>query len=599
MIVYRRSFVISLAMTLLLLLLIGCNLGGEAAPSPTTAATTSVPTDTAALVQTETTEAPVEATTAPAPLPTPVSDVPQGRTLPIRVSAPLTELRPWDIRSRGEEYAVDLLYNGLVRLDPDLRPQPDLATSWEASTDGALITFTLQSGIQWHDGTPLTGDDVAWTLNTLRAITATNSLLADLQSVIGDARSPLTTTVVISLTQPFAPLLADLAVPILPRHLLEQRGIEGLIGLNFWDEPIGSGPFKFVERTDQGITFARNETYFRGSPNLEGVALVVASEDRVAAQALDDGTLLLAEFPPTSTTVLTPTELDADLRRGAYLENGSYFLAFNLRAERVFSDTRVRQALALAVDVPQLVRDVTGGAGQPIVSSIISGSWAFPKALSPRIPDPAAARSLLDQAGWRLPETGTVRERNGITLTAQIFVRGDDPRRVAAADRIAAAAEGIGMHLEVAPADFRSVLLAKLAPPYEFDLLLSSWANAPNSSGFPSNRFYDPDDYALFGAERIWTGPSDLREGLRNIGGFSNSEYEQAAQSARSTFDPDRRLEAIGAAQDVLMREVPYLYLWADAIPVLASPRLADSEGTLRLDTPRYLWDIERWYLTP
>jgi peptide/nickel transport system substrate-binding protein len=591
MIVYRRSFVLSLALTLLVLVLVGCELGGEAQPAATTGAATSGPAATSTSAEVEATEAPAGNTV------TPVPDVPQGGTLPIRVSTPITELRPWDLRSRGEEYAADLLYNGLVRLDPERQPQPDLAEGWEASPDGGMITFTLRSGLQWHDGTPLTGEDVTWTLNSLRAMTATNSLLTDLQSVVGGVSSPTTTTVVISLTQPHAPLLANLAVPILPRHRLEQRGLEELMGMNFWDEPIGSGPFKFVERTDQGVSFTRNDEYFRGRPHLEGVALVVAPDDTIAAQALGDGTLLLAEFPPTSTAVLTPTDLDAGLQRGAYLENGSYFLAFNVRAERVFSDTRVRQALANAVDVPDLVRAVTAGAGQPIVSSVISGSWAFPADLEPRTPDLDAARSLLDEAGWRLPENGDVRERNGITLTAQIFVRGDDPRRVAAAERIVAAAGEIGMHLEVAPADFQSVILAKLAPPYEFDLLLSSWVNAPNSSGFPTNRFYDPDDYALFGAENIWGGPSDVREGLRNIGGFSNPEYEQAALPARSAFDLEQRQEAITAAQQVIVREVPYLYLWADRIPVLMSGKVANAGAGMQLNTPGYLWDIERWYL--
>ncbi|MDQ5852251.1 MAG: peptide ABC transporter substrate-binding protein, partial [Chloroflexota bacterium] len=432
MIACRRSFVASLVLTLLVLLaLVGCDLGGEAQPAPKAGATAdavAAATVTVAPADAEASEAPAEPTTVSS---TPTSEVPQGGTLPIRITTAITELRPWDLRSRGEEYVADLLYNGLVRLDPDLRPQPDLAESWETSPAGSLITFTMRSGLQWHDGTPLTGEDVTWTLNSLRALTATNSLLGDLQSVIGDVRAPVSNTVVVSLTRPYAPLLADLAVPILPRHQLEQRGIEELAELDFWDEPIGSGPFKLVERTDQGITFERNEDYFRGRPNLDGVALVVAPDDEVAASALEDSTLFLAEFPPTSTAALDPAAVDAELRRGGYIENGSYFLAFNVRAERVFSDTRVRQALAFAVDVPELVRNVTDGIGQPIATSIISGSWAFSAEIGPRAPDLEAARRLLDEAGWRLPENGTVRERNGITLTATLFVRGDDPRRLA------------------------------------------------------------------------------------------------------------------------------------------------------------------------
>ena len=70
------------------------------------------------------------------------------------------------------------MYNGLTRLDARLQPQPDLATGWEASQDGRLITFTLRSNITWHDGRPLTADDVAYTLSALRELSPTTALLA-------------------------------------------------------------------------------------------------------------------------------------------------------------------------------------------------------------------------------------------------------------------------------------------------------------------------------------------------------------------------------------------------------------------------------------
>ncbi len=528
--------------------------------------------------------------------------MPQGGTLTIRLSEPIPDLKPWDLRSRGKEYVADLLYNGLVRLDAASKPEPDLAEGWTTSPDGGMITFTLRSGLQWHDGTPLTVDDVVWTLNTLRTLTATNSLLFDLRTTIGDVRMPVSNTIVLSLTQAYAPLLADLAVPVLPRHRLQSRTLDQLAELNFWNEPLGSGPFKFVERNDQRVTFARNDQFFRGRPNLDRVALVLTPDPAAATQALNDGTLLVAEFPPAgnqpaSAATTSTAQLDPALRRDGYPENGSYFLAFNVRAGRPFSDTRVREALALAVDVPQLVRDVTGDSGLPLVTSISPASWAFPTDMRPAGRDLGRAWLLLDEAGWKLPVGQTVREQGGVTLTARIFVRGDDRRRVAAAERIATAAGEIGIKLDVTPADFETVILPLLAPPYDFDLLLSSWANTASSAGFPTNRFYDPDDYALFGADRIWGGPSDTRTGLRNIGGFSNPDYEQEAQHARATYDPDQRRAAIAASQAVIRRELPYLFLWTDRIPVVASPRVRLDGGDIPLTSPRYLWNIERWYL--
>jgi peptide/nickel transport system substrate-binding protein len=527
---------------------------------------------------------------------TPQPAIPRGGTLTIRATGTITSFKPWDLRDRDDEYIANLLYNGLVRLDESLKPQPDLADHWDVSPNGGLITFTLRTGLTWHDGKPLTSDDVVWTLNSLRALTVTNALLSDLQSKISQIRSPISGTVVLSLTQAYAPILADLAVPILPRHQLQTRTIQQLEALNFLDQPAGSGPFKLGERNERGLNFVRNAQYFRGPPNLDRVALVIAADPGRAAGALNDGTLLLGEFASTAETTATQG-LESSLKRGDYPENGSYFLAFNVRSGRLFSDVRLRQALSLAVDVPKLVREVTGDRGQPLATSLSPAAWAFTKNLEPTPPDLDRARQLLDAAGWKQPAGQTVRARDGVTLTAQIFVRGDDPRRVMAAQKIAGAAEEIGMRLAVVPADFKTGILAKLAPPYDFDLLLSSWVNAPNSTGSPTNRFYDPDDYAIFGAERIWKGPGDTRPGLRNIGGFSNPDYERAAKRARTTYDPNERAAAIAASQAVIQRERPYLFLWTDRIPVALSPKVHTDGGEINLASPGYPWNLERYYL--
>jgi peptide/nickel transport system substrate-binding protein len=586
MIKLRRAFVVACGLTLLVLgLLTGCDVQSPVTPiveSPAPSAT-----DT-------TDSTPIN----PAHPATSTPRVPQGGALTVRIQTDIPDLKPWDLRSRGEEYVADLMYNGLVRLDDKLQPQPDLAEKWETSPDGGLITFTIRSGITWHDDKPLTSDDVLWTLNMLRTITPTNALLADLRSTIGQVRSPITQTVVVSLTQPYAPLLSELTVPILPRHRLQNRTPEQISTLNLWDIPIGSGPFKFDKRQpNQSIAFTRNDRFFRGAPHLEQVALVIAPDAMVAANALRDEQLLAAEFPDV-TMPFSGTTAPDNLRSGAYTENGWYGIVFNVRPDRLFSDVRLRQAIARAINVAGLVAEVTQERGEPIATTLSQASWAYPADLPLQPQDQADARRLLDEAGWTLGPDG-VRQKDGRSLTAKLWVRGDDPRRVTAAQRIATAAQEIGMQLEVTPAHFDTVILTKLAPPYDFDLLLGSWVNAPNSASFPTYRFYDPDDFALFHSSRVWRGQGDPRTGLRNVGGFSNAEYDQVAELARSSYDVPDRAQAIQTAQTVLAREYPYLLLWSDRIPVLLDERVKTEDGQIPIDTPRYLWNIERWYLQP
>ncbi|HWQ11200.1 MAG TPA: peptide ABC transporter substrate-binding protein [Roseiflexaceae bacterium] len=560
----RRLFIVSAALTLLVLaLLVGCALNPIPDPTP-------IP---------------------PTPLPPTPTPLPRGGTLTVRLAQDVPELRPWQPRSRGEELITALVYSGLTRLDERLRPQPDLATSWEATPDGRLITFTLRTDVTWHDGQPLTAEDVAYTLGALREISPTTALLLDLRRIT-EVTAPNSSTVLISLTERYAPIFSLLAVPVLPKHVLIDKDIAAL---NFWDVPVGSGPFQLEERRpDAAITLLANRRFYRGAPLLDRVAFVVAPDAQVAADALRGGQLLLAELPWEQVSPVV--QAVPGMQSGAYAENGYYFLAFNMRAGRPFADLRLRQALAKAVDLPALVAEVTAGGGAPIGSSAAPGSWADQVPPPNSTVDLEGARRLLDEAGWKVPPGESIRQREGITLTAQLFVRGDDPRRVRAAEVIAAAGRQIGMQIVVQPADFETVIRSKYAPPYDFDLLLGSWSNGAGDPNFADYAFYDPDDFALFHSSQINQGVADTRPVL-NIVGFSDSAYDNQAGAARQLYDPDDRLHALQLAQARVAELKPYLFLWADRIPVLLAPQVTTLDGPVHLDTPMYLHNIERWHL--
>lgn len=534
-------------------------------------------------------------TQTPTPLAPPTATpLPRGGNLTLRLAADVPDLRPWQPRSRGEEQVSAMLYSGLMRLDYLLRPVPDLAEGWETTPDGRTLTVTLRSGLTWHDGEPLEAADVLFTLERLRGLPLTSTaLLADLR-YISAATAPTSSTVVLTLTSRFAPVLSALAVPILPRHLLQERDINTL---NFWDIPVGSGPFKLAERRPgQAYALERFEGYHRGAPLLDQLTFQVTPDEAAAVTALGDGSLLLAELPWGAQSAAAQASPEAQL--GAYPENGYYFLGFNLREGRPFADPRLRAALALAVDLPRLVEGATKGQGLPISSSALPGSWAD---LTPPPPAGAnldAARALLDEAGWTLPEGSTIRQREGVSLAATLYVRDDDERRVLAARQLAEAGATVGMQITVEPVDFATVLLARYAPPFDFDLLLGSWSNGAGDPLFADVAFYDPDDFALFHSSQLNQGASDGRS-TRNFVGYSDPDYDTHAQAARQLYNLDERVAAITRSQARIAADRPYLFLWADRIPVAISPRLTTLDGPIKLDSPLYYWNIERWYLAP
>lgn len=526
--------------------------------------------------------------TAPPPTATPL---PRGGNLTIRADADIPNLRPWQPRSRAEEQLISMLYSGLVRLDAKLRPQPDLVSAWDAAPDGRVITFTLRSDVSWHDGQSLTSDDAAYTLNALREISPTTALLSDLRRIT-QVSTPNSTTLVLELSERYAPMLSMLTVPVLPKHLLIDKDIANF---DFWNLPVGSGPFQFEERKPgESISLKANPRFYRGQPLLDRFALVVAPDPKVSVDALASGQLLAGELTWSQQNAISTTL--ATQQHGSYAENGYYFLAMNMRPERPLANLRVRQALATALDLPTIVRQATQSQGIAISNSAAPGSWADTTGPVTATANLQQARLLLDEAGWKLPEGATLRQQKGITLTLQLFVRGDDARRVRAAELIARAAREVGVLIEVQKADFETVIRSKYAPPYDFDLLLGSWSNGVGDASFADYAYYDPDDFGLFHSSQINQGLADTRAVL-NISGFSDSAYDNQAAAARQLYNLAERSKALGLAQKRLAELKPYIFLWADRIPVVVSERLTTLDGPIDLNTPFYLWNIERWYL--
>jgi peptide/nickel transport system substrate-binding protein len=575
-----------------LALLTGCDLFAPSPnPTPVSGQTPGAPAASPAATLTS-----GPAATA-APSPTTPANVPRGGTLTVRIAHDVTTLNPLFVdKGPGNQDAAaaqvtGLIFSGLTRLDDQLRPVPDLAESWDVAPDGLSLTFKLRPGVKWQDGSPLTSADVIWTYNTWLNLTGTTALQYHLRDAVLQIQpaSPPESTVRFWLKKPYAPILADLAAPILPKHLLGDVPLDQLDASDFNFKPVGTGPYEFGDHKEgENVILTANPNYYGGPPNISRVAFLVAPDAQVAVNALSQGTLSLAEVPQAAWEEYSRRPgIQSLFTLARYADPSYYFLAFNVREGHALSDPRLRQAWALALNKEPLVRTATGGAGLPIWGDINPASWAFAPD-TPRLNnDPARARQLLTQAGWTDSNGDGIVDKGGEPLKISLYVRADDPARRQAAELMGPPLAAVGISTTVVPVDFESVINAKIDPlhdpPFDFHAMVMGW----------DNQSPDPDDYALFHSSQIRSksNPNGL-----NYVGYNSPEYDELSRKARSEYDPVKRAALYAQIQALLAQDLPYYFLCADQHYMVLNHQV---QGPINLASPRYLWNVEKWWITP
>ncbi|MDQ6695207.1 MAG: ABC transporter substrate-binding protein [Chloroflexota bacterium] len=522
---------------------------------------------------------------------------PYTGTLTIRLTRDISSLNPW-LASRdsspqslvgkdaSSETVTSLIFSGLTRLDNHLQPQPDLAESWDVSPDGTQITFHLRQNVFWHDGKPFTADDVVWSYKMLNRLRADNTRLIHIQDAVSsvDLADPAPYTVRFTLKRRYSPLLADLAMPILPSHILSGTDPSKLGDSPFNNAPVGTGPFSFSKRdAGKSILLTSNQAYYEGRPYINRVAFLVAPDTEASKSAVREGKLLLGQFGPLDAEQLVKE--GKGVRGGAYDELGYDFIAFNLRPTDVFSDTRVRQAWALALDKQGLAFAATGGGADPVWSDVTKSSWAY----NPDVPklggDPAAARKLLADAGWVTKGKDGILQKGKKSLEVSLYVGTGQDVRLKAAQAMVGPLRQVGIGLKVQPADFNTDILARISPtarpPFNFDAVMLGWTRTG----------VDPDSFALFHTSQV---PTAAEPNLLNISGFSAIEFDRLAIDARSSYDLSERHDKYARMQTILADQLPYYFLWSEKFGVVAGPSL---KGDIDFTSPRFIWNIEQWWL--
>jgi len=291
---------------------------------------------------------------------------------------------------------IEQVYSTLMALDPDAKPYPELAESYQVSDGGLTYTFRLRRGVKFHNGDDLTAADVKFTFDRLRAPKSGYSYGAQVETIKSvDVVDPH--TVQFRLTKVTGPFLIYMAFPgssIVPKKLVES-------GLDLNAKPVGTGPFRFVSYEPRtAIKFERNPNYFEaGKPYVDAMEYRIISDITALTNALLSGVVNFSnEIPPKD---FAKVKANPDLA-ALTLEGSRYNWLLPNNSKEPFNNPKIRQAVSLALDRKALVEGAFFGLATPIVGGVIpKWNWGFlDKQFVPPRGDPEKASALVVEAGY-------------------------------------------------------------------------------------------------------------------------------------------------------------------------------------------------------
>ncbi|MBN9087852.1 MAG: ABC transporter substrate-binding protein [Reyranella sp.] len=435
----------------------------------------------------------------------------------------------------GPTFSSSKLLERLARRQRDGAFAGELAESWKPADDFRSYTVKLREGVKFHDGKPMTADDVAYSVDEVWKKYAATASMADYSGV----ETPDAGTVVISYSRPmpeftFASLLSGSVNYVLPRHVY--AGSDALANPAN-DAPIGTGPWKLKQWVrGSHIELVRNDDYWRpGFPYMDRLVLRFVRDPAGRAAALEAGEIQVGVFNPVSPTEIKRLTNGKLVATTEGYEEAVWATTMECNCRKpLFAKREVRQAMFLAIDRGQIARTVYYGYARPGTGPIFSPNTAFytPDIYSTAF-DPKKAAALLDAAGYK---------RNGKAsrFTVNLVAGGWFPENAKVGALVKQALEDIGVAVNLAAPD-RAAAIKRLYTDYDFDLAISNQAN-PSEPVPTTTQYYTSDG---------------IKKGVpfRNASGFSSPETDALVDRIRVETDPATRKAMVVDFQKTVAEE--------------------------------------------
>jgi peptide/nickel transport system substrate-binding protein len=461
----------------------------------------------------------------------------------------------------ASERVRTLMFNTLVKKNEKFDYVGELASDIKRSDDGQTYTFTLHDGVKFHDGRVLTSTDVKYTLDLVfssqfgKSASFYEGTGADKRSLIKSVETPDERTVVVTLVKPWGGLLSNLVpVAIIPKDSYQSQK----------EHPLGTGQFKFIryDSAQQVCDMEAFPEYWEGAPKLQQVRVRVISDMNALQAELQSGRVDIAPLPTSlSPDAIKRLEQDPNLQVKAFSGSNVNLLTLNTTAPPL-DNVKVRQAIAYAIDRDSLIKNLLLGFGKIAHSIIPEESWAYSPGQTYSY-DPAKAKQLLDEAGFRDPDGDGPRMRFDKPVVYKLSGSSMSGRQYAGV--IQNYLKEVGIPVEIQTPE-QNTLLDELRRG-NFQIAYSQWVGGNQ----------DPIFYKdLFATSEI---PTQTRTS-RNRSRYSNKELDALLEEAVNTFDRQKGLELYKKIQDIVSRDVPVFPMWYQSNIVIAKKNV----GNIQVD---------------
>lgn len=427
-----------------------------------------------------------------------------------------------------------------LRYDDNWNPKPYLAKSWEVAPDGLSVTLHLVDNAVFHDGKPVTSEDVAFSIMTIKKNHPFQTMLAPVETV--DTPDPL--TAIIRLKHPHPALLLAMSpalMPIIPKHVYGDGQDIKTHPANL--KPVGSGPYRLTEyKQGEFYTLEKFDKFFiPGRPKLDKIVVKLVSDSKAAMVSMERGDVNALPFVSNVRDIARFEKMpDVVVTDKGYAGVGPInWLAFNTK-KKPLDDVRVRQAIAYAANREFIVGKLMGGKPQMATSPIAPGSPLGEPGVEMYKLDLAKSQKLLDEAGYPKKADGS-----RMTLTID-YIPGDEEQQRNVAEYLRSQLKQVGINIEVRAApDFPT--WAQRISNYDFDLTMDNVFN-----------WGDP----VIGVNRTYL-TSNIHKGViwSNTQQYSNPKVDELLNAAAEETSPEKRKALYSEFQKIVVSDVPIYFI--------------------------------------